>query len=74
VNEDFTADNCGAPDEIRPYNFEPLIRKYVALNESVAEDSEGDEEDDYNEDNEEDNYHVDNVGAQGNRRTDNLAW
>jgi hypothetical protein len=42
-----------------------LIRNTAALNESVSEDSEGDEEDDYDED---------NLGAQGNRRTDNLAW
>jgi hypothetical protein len=47
MDEDFTADICGAPDEIRPYNFEPLIRNTAALNESVSEDSEGDEEDYY---------------------------
>ena len=64
MDEDFTADICGAPDEIRPYNFEPLMRNNAALNESVSEGCESDEEDN----------NEDDLEAQGDRRSENLAW
>lgn len=59
--EECTETVCSAPDDKRPYNFEPLIRNRYQLNVSDSESSEIE-------------FEEENVGNQGNTRTDNLAW
>lgn len=61
MDEECTETVCSAPDDIRPYNFEPLIRNRDQLNVSDSESSEIE-------------FEEENIGNQGNTRTDNLAW
>ena len=42
MEEEFTVDICGVPDEIGPYNFKPLIRNNAPSNESVPDISDPD--------------------------------